>query len=180
MKLANNTAKVNDTNLLIVRLPVRLPSGQRVLVPEWLIPSRLVAQQGHVFLSGPYPWGSGPYSNGGVAIDQGHAVFELRVPVGDAGGRATALTVTVSASAGYSGIGPSPPSSASTTGKLGVSAYNFVREQWETLQNVQQHPALPHPEQLMSREGQVLVKLEVSQGTASFSLPKLQAEVESF
>ncbi len=86
---------------------------------------------------------------------------------------------------GMTGPGPPPggmpmPPSSGPPAKTEVSAYNFTREQWETLQNVQQHPALPHPEELMSREGRVLVKLEVSQGTASFSLPALVAEVESF
>ena len=83
------------------------------------------------------------------------------------------------------GPGPPPggmamPPSSGPPAKTEVSAYNFVREQWETLPNVQQHPALPHPEQLMSREGRVLVKLEVSQGSANFSRPTLEAEVESF
>ena len=182
VKLANNAAQVNDRNLLIVRLPVHLPSGQRVLVPEWLIPSRLVAQQGNVHRSGS------PYYDGGVTISEGEAVFELRVPVGEAGGRATALTLALSASAGYTGyggppgmMGPPPPGPPpGPHAKTEVSAYNFAREQWETLQNVQQHPALPHPEELMSREGRVLVRLEVSQGDASFSLPTLVAEVESF
>ena len=182
VKLANNAAQVNDRNLLIVRLPVRLPSGQHVLVPPGLIPSRLVAQQGSVYRGGS------SYYDGGVTVDEGEAVFELRVPVGEKGGRATALTLSLSASAGQMGyggppgmMGPPPPGPPpSPHAKTEVSAYNFAREPWETLQNVEQHPALPHPAELMSREGQVLVKLEASQGAASFSLPTLVAEVESF
>jgi len=181
VKLANNAAQVNDRNLLIVRLPVRLPSGQRILVPGWLIPRRLVAREGNVTVIGR--------GNAQVTIDQGHAVFELRVPVSEAGGRATALTLILSAAAGYMGYGggmpPPPPGvvippGSGTAAKLQVSAYNFTREKWETLKNVQQHPSLPHPEELMSREGRVLVKLEVASGSATFTIPMLQAEVKSF
>ncbi len=184
VKLAKNAANVNDRNLLIVRLPVRLPSGQRVLVPEWLIPRRLVAREGHVtVIEG---------RNGQVAIEQGHAVFELRIPVSEAGGRASALTLTLSAAAGYTGRGGPPgmpppppggmamPRSLGTPAILQVSAYNFTREKWETLKNVQQHPSLPHSKSFMSPEGQVLVKLEVLSGSATFTMPMLEAEVESF
>lgn len=172
VKLAKTTAKVNDRNLLIVRLPVRLPSGQRVLVPGWLIPRRLVAQQGNVHR------GRSPHYDGGVTVDEGEAVFEFRVPVGEAGGKAAALQLTILVAA--PGTAPPGRPGSSTLAKMQVCAYDFPSEKWQTLKNVQQHPSLPHPEQLMSREGRVLVKLEVSQGTANFSLPTLVAEVESF
>lgn len=83
--LAGKRAAVNDRNIIIVRLPVQLTPGQRTSVPSSLISSRLIACDGR--MSPLDPWGPG------FTLEAGTALFEFRVPLGERGGRAGALSL---------------------------------------------------------------------------------------
>ncbi len=195
VSLAKENPTVNDCNLIIVRVPVALTPGKSVSVPSWLIPVRLVSRRGSVSLNVERGFQE-------VRMGPGEAVFEFSVPLGEAGGTANKLEVRLSAGVGWhSGMSmppppgpvsssgpppppppPPPPGPVSSTGPLKsqVLAYNFTTDKWETIKNLQQNPVLPRPEQFMSADGRVLVKIEVQSKRTTFTIPELKAKVEAF
>jgi hypothetical protein len=206
--LAGKRPAINDRNIIIVRLPVQISSGQRTSVPSWLISSRLIACDGR--LSSTDPW------DPSFALETGTAVFEFQIPLGDRGGRAEALALLApleyhpaqsggtaptasrrgrmrggggmrgggmrSGGGMQGGAAPQPAPGAPTPQGPGleISAHNFVREIWQPLPTAMQPMPFPDPTQSMSPDGRVLVKITVPSGDVRVEGMDLSAEVRAF
>jgi hypothetical protein len=201
VKLAGKRPKVNDGNLIIVRLPVRLAGRKRIAVPSWLITRRLVESKGKVTQSRQDD------SPGGFRIEGGNAVLEFRVPVSDKGAKADSLKLLVRPQDYYGPSGPKAPSN------LQISAYNFRLNNWQTLPALSALSAtppqpskappsgatgvtapvpsyrtsgnifvLPFPNaaDFMTQDGRVQVKLGVATGTFELADVQLKGDVSTF
>ncbi|HUU53550.1 MAG TPA: hypothetical protein VMY87_01415 [Armatimonadota bacterium] len=185
VKLDRRGADVNDVNVVIVDLPMRVTPGKRIAVPSWWIGSRTIASEGHV--SGGFQ-GSPP-----LTISNGSAVFEFQIPFGENGGEAVGLSLTApytaqSATGAYQGpggragpgVGIVAPGPGAGGLPLAGSAYNFTTNQWEALPATFPTVAFRHPGAYMSRDGRVLVRVDVPSDTVSFEQIELSAVVNSF
>jgi len=152
-------------NLLIVPLPVRLPAGKKVSVPEWLISSRIIAGQGTITVSP-----GAPSADSGLSIASGYVTIEFQLPAAPQGVTATRLHLVAALR------GSSPAASAVAE----VSAYNFTNQTWERLAG--QFPAFTFtaPSACMSRDGRVLIRIEALSGAVDIERLALAAEVETF
>ena len=194
VELAGRRATLNDTNIIIVRLPVRLVAGQHISVPPWLITSRLIVSDAG--FTAHDRW------EPGFTLEEGVAVFEFRVPLGERGGRATALSLVspfeahpasssptsgLSRSTRGSGMrggpvsGPSLPApGGGQTPGLTISAHNFARDLWQPLPTTVQPITFPDPANCMSSDGRVLLKIAIPSGDLYLETLDLSAEVTTF
>jgi len=195
VELAGRRPTLHDTNIIIVRLPVRLAAGQHISVPPWLITSRLIVSDAD--FTAHDQW------EPGFTLERGVAVFEFRVPLGERGGRATALSLVSpfeahpAPSTPTSGLGratpgrragrgpvsalplPAPGGDAQPPG-LTISAYNFARDLWQPLPTTVQPITFPDPASCMSRDGRVLLKIAIPSGDLYLETLDLSAEVTTF
>ena len=172
VKVAGKRPKVNDKGIIIVRLPVRLTAGKRISVPRWLVSKRMIGQAGTVSYPARYR------GTGGYSIDTGHAVFELAVPLGLAGGKAAALAVT--ATPVSPGAPPTSRPSGAPPAAVYVWAYNFALGRWDRLPGTVPTVSFPKPWEYMTPDGRVHVKIEVPAGAVEFAGLDLDAEVRTF
>lgn len=197
--------EINDCNLVVVRLPLRLARKRTVSVPPKLIRSRLVAGDG--VLPGRPDMGER-----GFVIQDGSAVMEFQVPLGEAGGTAQKLVLNtllqIGAYAGSASPTPSgggrgpragptgrgetatvlPPSGpatgAASSGVAEVAAYNFAREKWDPVFSaataIQKNVGLPAPADHTSADGRVLLRIGAQSATVTVETCDLSADVKTF
>ncbi len=180
VKLAKRRHQLNDLNIIIVNLPLRLASGQRMAVPAGLISYRLVASKG---LQNIDPWD--PF----VVIDQGEVVFEFTIPFGEKGG--TALSLSLNAPFDQSGQGggmpgrgrrggrgviSSQPALGAAAQSVDFSAYNFTLGQWQSLKGL---PTFHTPAAFTSKDGRVLVRMDTGLNSITLRGLQLTAEVQT-
>jgi len=181
VELSGRTPRICDVGIILARLPTTLSPGKQISVPSYLVSTQLVSSEnGLEYVDG---------GSEGVLLREGASVFEFRLPLGRAGGRATdlALLAPPPSQAGYSsGLGPrrvSPPGPAATPGQVEISAYNFAQDRWVVLGAVGAASRRPFPQPVaayMSRDGGVQVKLTVASGEAQFDALALEADVKTF
>ncbi len=154
--------KVNDVNLLVADLPIRVSPGRRIPVPHWLVAGRVVATDGSV--------GRGdPWQPQFLTIYEGSAVVEFRIPLSEGGGKAAGLTLSMQAGP-RSGMG----------GGGTLSAYDFAAGEWRELSGVLGSVKFPKPVDFMSPDGRVLVKIEAPPDGLDIQEARLTAEVTAF
>ncbi len=153
-------------------------------MPHWLIRSRPIAADASIGRGSPW--------DPTLTISNGSAVFEFLIPFGEKGGEAVQLALSAPYTA-QTGPGGSPglggrrgPGIALTPAgpgggalPLSVSAYNVRLGRWEALPAPPTIP-FPTPSAYMSREGRVLVKVDVPSDSVSFEDIALSAEVNAF
>jgi len=61
-----------------------------------------------------------------------------------------------------------------------MSVLNFRSGQWDSLSTSGWPKALPHPEQEVSPDGRVLLKVSAPGGEVTLAVPDLQGEVRTF
>lgn len=144
-ELSRRGPQTHDLSVLIARLPLRLASGRRIGVPQWMVAGRPVASDGSI--TGGEVW------DPQVTLHQGTVVFEFRLPVGEKGGVARALTLSAASGQG----GPGQPLAP---GAVAVSAFNVRLNGWQELPSGPASVGFPNAADYMTRDGRVLVKIE--------------------
>ncbi len=160
VELARSKPQVNDLNIFVARLPLRLAPGRRINVPKWMITGRPIAADGSI--GGGQPWE--PL----LTISQGSVVFEFRVPFGDRGGTARALTLTAV-------FAPAPSPGAVVV----LSAFNHRTNNWDRLAATMPLINIPHAADYMSRDGRILVKIATPGDAISFSEVAIAGTVDT-
>jgi hypothetical protein len=170
VELQRGGAQINDVNLFVANLPLRVAPGRRVPIPHWLVAQRVIATDGSVGRGDPWQ----PQ----LTIYDGSAVAEFRIPLRDRGGEAAALTLSLQASSRAPGGGYAGPGAAA--GAATLSAYNFRRDEWEELRGALGSVSFPSPADYMGPHGHVLVKMEAGPNGMEVGEMRLTAEVDVF
>jgi hypothetical protein len=177
--LARRQPQTKDTTVLLVDLPIHLARGPVIAVPAWLISSRVVGAEGN-FNYNPY--------GGGFEIVQGSVTTEFALPTEGRPAQAGSLEVTLNVS------NPGGPSAVPAK----VSAYDFTRRRWETVLQASGGAgspgwgmrgggmgggpgiapvSLPHPQDFLSADGKVRVKVTAQSGAVRVEYLGLTAKV---
>lgn len=179
VKLDRKHYQLNDLNLIMVNLPLRLASGKRMAVPAGLISYRLVASKG---LRNIDPWD--PF----VIIDQGEVVFEFIIPFGEKGGKTLSLSLDAPFDQNGQGVGNVPgrrfnrgmasnqTTPGATSQMVDFSAYNFTLGEWQSLKK---KSAFPTPDAFTSKDGRVLIRMNTGSNSITLRGLQLTAEVET-
>ncbi len=160
VELQRGRAQINDVNLLVANLPVRVAPGHRVPIPHWLVAQRVIAADGSIGRGNPW----GPE----LTIYQGNALIEFRIPLSERRGEATALMLSLQASPHQGG------------GAGGLFAYDVRRGEWQDLGGALGTVKFPDPIDYMTPDGRVLVRVEAGSNGMDISEMKLTAEVNVF
>jgi hypothetical protein len=166
VELARRRAQTNDLNILIARLPIRLAAARRINLPKWVVTGRPIAASGSI--GGGQPW------DPTLTIYQGSVIFEFRVPFGEKGGTARALTLRL-------GIGSAQGSAQQGTPPgMSLSAFNFRRGEWQSLPTAPWPVSFPSPAEYMTKDGRILVKIAAHADSIPLSDIGISGQVVTF
>jgi hypothetical protein len=163
VELRRRGVRVNDVNLLVADLPVRVTPGNRIPIPHWLVGRRIIATDGSV--------GRGDPLNPQLTIYEGSAVMEFRIPLSERGGEAAALTLSLQGDLRGGTASPVAPE---------VSAYSFRHGEWRVVQRGLGTVQFPSPADYMSPDGRVLVKVDAPSDGVDLAEANLTGEVNAF
>lgn len=197
--LRGKRPSIEDASLLVVHLPVRLARGRVMQVPPWLIQRRVVATTGSVTSNYDQYSGGDPLE---LEIERGSLTTEFTLPAEGGGLTAQQLALTTSSGQGLdprvevtaydyrrnrwevvrpTGINP-------VAGLPGVAGAGPGRGGPGRSANIQgaggagpggHALTLPHPEDFLSADGRVQVRVAVPGGTAQVSPLMLNATVRT-
>lgn len=166
VELARRRPQTNDLNILIARLPLRLAPARRINLPKWMVTGRPIAASGSI--GGGQPW------DPQLTIYQGSVIFEFRVPFGEKGGTARALTLRL-------GIGSARgPAQQGAPPGMSLSAFNFRRGEWQSLPIAPWPVNFSAPAEYMTKDGRILVKIAAHADSIPLSDIGISGQVDTF
>ncbi|MGD9494903.1 MAG: hypothetical protein AB7Y46_01210 [Armatimonadota bacterium] len=165
VSLAGLSPATDDAAVIEVDLPVRLSTGAEIKVPDWLVSHRVIATEGTVRGTSEY--------GGYLTIEQGSVTLEFTVPLSERGGAAKGLLVGTTINA------PPTVSPTAVVGVVKLYGYNWARDRWVELNYAGATAALPHPEQCMTADGRVRVKIKAPTGSVTLQDVSLTARIDT-
>ena len=199
--LTGKPPQVEDATLVLVHLPIRLARHQTIQVPPWLIYGRIVATTGAVTTaSDPYSSGNPEdlqVENGSLSMEfalpaEGGPMLAQRLELATINGRAVDPAAQVEAydcthrqwqvirARKISAVSGLPQGGGG--GGRGGGGGGMQRAQPQPsgpAQAGQNLLKLPHPQDFLSPDGRVQVKLSIPSGTATVSPFQLNATVQT-
>jgi hypothetical protein len=131
-----------------------------------MVTGRPIAASGSI--GGGQPW------DPQLTIYQGSVIFEFRVPFGEKGGTARALTLRL-------GIGSvRGPAQQGAPPGMSLSAFNFRRGEWQSLPIAPWPVNFPAPVEYMTKDGRILVKIAAHADSIPLSDIGISGQVDTF